>query len=94
MNGSPLRIFLQCFEQNFLGLVVAPVSHVNISLGNRINIIGIDRTRTGLAELCRCRRISGIDTLPASTPEFGISRQGGTGAIQHRILGCCTSAPQ
>ena len=52
MNGVPRRVALQRINENFLGLRITTVGHVNIGLGDRINaFVAVDRADAGLAEI-------------------------------------------
>ena len=86
-RGTPL-ILLQRLEQDFLGLRVAAVGHVNIGLGDRIDLVGIDRSRTGLAEIAGLRcRVAGIDALPPGHPESRAVARTTGGGIGRRFDG-------
>ena len=72
VDGVALGVLLLGFEQDFLGLRVATVGHIDIGLGHRIDFIGIDAARAGLAEVGLRRRVRSIDALPAGRAENGI----------------------
>ena len=75
MDGIPPRVLLLGFEQNFLGLRVTPVSHINVGFGDRINFIGVDAARTGLTKISLCRCMRGVNALTAGTAEDRIGGQ-------------------
>ena len=42
----PLRVLLQGLLQNFLGLGIAAVGEVDLGLGDRIHLVGVDASQT------------------------------------------------
>ena len=93
VNRRTLRILLQGFEKNFFSLGITTVGHVNIGLSNRIDFIGVDRTRTGLAEIASLRRgIAGIDALPTGHAEYRVRTQTGGHRRRSRFQGCSLRA--
>ena len=75
MNCQALRILLLGLEQDFLGLCIASIRHVNIGLGDRIHFIRVDTARARLAEIGLRRRLRGIDALPTGAAEYRITGQ-------------------
>ena len=70
MNGRAMGILAQGFDQDFLGLRIAAISHIHIGLGDRIDFIGIDGTGASLTEITRLQRyVAGVHTLTAGHPE-------------------------
>ena len=75
MDGMTRRIVLKCIDENFLGLGVAAVGHVNVGLGDRIDsLVAIDGSDAGLTEVS-LNGSSGIDRLPASRAEHRVGAQ-------------------
>ncbi|HRE16803.1 MAG TPA: hypothetical protein PLW86_06980, partial [Rhodocyclaceae bacterium] len=78
MNRSAMRILLHGLKQNFFGLGVAAISHINIGFRHRIYFIGINRSRAGLTEISRLRRRpAGIHTLAARVTEYRVGTETG-----------------
>ena len=68
----PLRILLQRILQDLLGLRVAAVREVDLGLGDRIDLVGVDVAETLAAEVARERVVAGIDDAAAGRPEHGV----------------------
>ena len=97
MNGKTARILVHCFEQNLFGLGITPVGHINIRFGDGVHFIGINGSRTGLAELAGMRRRStGINRLPTIRAKHRIWPQAGgrwRQGLGQRDFGCCILLP-
>jgi len=73
VDGDPLRILAQGLDQYLLGLRIPAISHIHVGFGDRIDFVGVDRTRTGHAEVTRFQRhVSRVDALAAGHPEHRI----------------------
>ena len=75
MNGVTLWILELGFDENFLSLRIASVSHIHIGFGDRIDFIGVDAARARLTEIGLRRRLRGIDALPTGAAEYRITGQ-------------------
>ena len=84
-----MRVLVQSFDQNFLGLRIPAIGHVHVGFGNRVDLIGIDRSRTGLAEIAGLQRhVSGIHALATGRPEHGTRSEARWAGNGSDGLGC------
>jgi hypothetical protein len=49
------------FLEDLLGLRIAAIGDVDLGLGDRVDLVGVDRARTGLVEVRQERAIAGVD---------------------------------
>ena len=75
----PLRILLQRILQDLLGLRVAAVREVDLGLGDRIDLVGVDVAETFAAEVARERVVAGVDHAAAGRAEDGVRLDVGAG---------------
>ena len=74
-HGVTGGILGERFLEDFFRLGVAAIGHVDVRLGNRVDFVGIDRTRRHLAEVALERTVARIDILATSVPEHRIRLQ-------------------
>src|SRR5207237_10914883 len=65
----PLRVLLQRFLQDLLGLRVAAVGEINLGFGNRVDLVGVDVAQALAAEIAGERVFARIDDAAAGRAE-------------------------
>jgi hypothetical protein len=86
VDGITQGILLLRLEENLFRLCVAAISHVNVGFGHRIDFIGIDTARPGLAEIGLPDRVGGIDILSPGVEEDRFGRHAVTQRGQRTAL--------
>jgi hypothetical protein len=60
-----LRVLLQRFLEDFLGLRIAPIGEVDLRFRDRVDFVGIDAAEALAAEIARERVVTGVDDAAA-----------------------------
>ena len=75
MDREAARIFIERVLEDFFGLGIAPIGHVDIRLRDRIDFIGIDGTDAGIADGSLGHRCTGVYILAGRPAEYRGSAQ-------------------
>ena len=60
------------FFEDLFRLCIAAIGHIHFGLGDRVDIISVDRAHSGLAKIGEERRVPGIDLATRRIAEHGV----------------------